>query len=165
VARVLATKTHSRHRYNFLGRLIIEISEIARIHQKGEKEIYNGKTIVVHESIIAPFSFFNAVYVSPEIRVDSIRFSKIFMHESTHIKYRHSVDTVLIEFICSLFWINPLVYVYKRALKAIHEYQADNVVKKGDLIAYTQLLLAQSQSGLRLVYKMEKRYACNLHCL
>lgn len=133
------------------GKLIIEVSGIARVYQIGDREVYNGETIVVHESIKVPFSFFNAVFLSPEIRNDFPRFSKIFRHEATHIKYRHSIDAVLVEILCAIFWINPLVYVYKRALKVIHEYQADNVVEEPDLIEYTQLLLSQSQSGLRLV--------------
>jgi len=134
-----------------IGKLIIEISAIARIYQIGDKEVYNDETIIVHDSVEAPFSFFNAVYLSPEIRNDYARFSKIFKHEVTHIKYRHSIDAVLVELLCAVFWINPLVYVYKRALKAVHEYQADDVVDDIDLIEYTQLLLSQSQSGLRLV--------------
>jgi len=134
-----------------IAKLIIEVSGIARIYQEGEKEVYDGVTVVVSESIKAPFSFFNAVFLSPEIRNDYGRFSNIFKHEVTHIKYWHSIDAVLVELLCAVFWINPLIYVYKRALKAIHEYQADNVVEETDLIEYTQLLLSQSQSGLRLV--------------
>ncbi|RLD22382.1 MAG: hypothetical protein DRI69_01325 [Bacteroidetes bacterium] len=134
-----------------IARLIIEISGIAKIYQEGEKENYNGDTIIVHESIKAPFSFFNAVFLSPEVRNDYTQFSNIFKHEVTHIRHRHSIDAVLVEFLCAIFWINPLIYVYKRALKAIHEFQADNVVEETDLVEYTQLLLSQSQSGLRLV--------------
>jgi TonB family protein len=133
-----------------IAKLIIEIAGIARIYQNGEKETYNGRYIIVHKEVTAPFSFFNAVFLSPEIRTDHAKFNKIYKHEATHIQLKHSLDAVLIEILCAVFWINPLVYIYKKALKAIHEYQADNVVEETDLIEYTQLLLAQSQSGLQL---------------
>ncbi len=79
-----------------IAKLIIEISGIAKIYQEGVKEIYDGETIVVHESIKAPFSFFSAVFLSPEIRNDDVKFSNMKRHIS-------DTDTVLTRYLLSFY--------------------------------------------------------------
>jgi Gram-negative bacterial TonB protein C-terminal/BlaR1 peptidase M56 len=46
-------------------------------------------------------------------------------HENIHIKQLHTLDLLLVEVIGIFFWFNPIVYGYRKSLKLIHEYLAD----------------------------------------
>lgn len=88
------------------------------IHQKK-----GYKLIITKNSQI--FSFFNWIYI-PTNQHNSI----IIEHEKAHIKLRHSIDIIMTEVFIALFWFNPFVYFYRKALKSVHEFQADNSVLK-----------------------------------
>jgi len=53
-------------------------------------------------------------------------FKTIEAHENVHVKQFHTLDVLLIEVMGIFFWFNPLVYFYRRSLKFIHEYLADD---------------------------------------
>lgn len=46
-------------------------------------------------------------------------------HENIHIKQLHTLDLLLVEMVGVFFWFNPIVYGYRKSLKLIHEYLAD----------------------------------------
>jgi hypothetical protein len=54
----------------------------------------------------------------------------IIEHEMAHVKQLHWFDLVIAELSAVLLWFNPLVVLYKRALKLQHEYLADSYVIK-----------------------------------
>ncbi|MFK7953434.1 MAG: peptidoglycan DD-metalloendopeptidase family protein [Ekhidna sp.] len=94
-----------------------------------------------------PFSFFSNVFI-PESLFGSSDFDQILAHECVHVKQRHSVDRLLMDFAVSLFWFNPFIYLYRNALIEIHEYQADETVvnKFKDPIRYQEILFSQLQT-------------------
>ena len=51
--------------------------------------------------------------------------SVINAHENIHVKQLHTLDLILLEIIGVFFWFNPIIYVYRKSLKLIHEYLAD----------------------------------------
>jgi hypothetical protein len=69
-------------------------------------------------------SFFGKIVVSENIEGREI----IMEHEEVHASEWHSADVVLFEIIGIVNWFNPIVYAFKRALKFIHEFIADEVV-------------------------------------
>jgi murein DD-endopeptidase MepM/ murein hydrolase activator NlpD len=87
-------------------------------------------------------------------------FSKIFLsrqnddfeileHEYQHVRLGHSYDRLLMDFIVILFWFNPFIYLFRKELIAVHEYQADrNAVRSFDRIAYQQLLLNEARQSI-----------------
>lgn len=88
------------------------------------------------------YSFFGIKKVDPTLPESDI----IDAHEDLHVKQYHSFDVLFFEILSILFWFNPIVYVYKRAIKNIHEYLADQeaVNVKGDVDAYSILLLSKA---------------------
>lgn len=46
-------------------------------------------------------------------------------HEDIHIKQLHTLDLLFVEMVGVFFWFNPVVYAYRKSLKLIHEYLAD----------------------------------------
>ena len=69
-----------------------------------------------------PFSFFSNVFIPKDI-FGSNAFDQILAHECVHVKQRHSIDRLLMDFFVSLFWFNPFIYLYRNALIEIHEFQ------------------------------------------
>lgn len=94
-----------------------------------------------------PFSFFSNVFI-PESLFDSDDFDQVLAHECVHVKQRHSLDRLLLDFVVSLFWFNPFIYLYRNALIEIHEYQADEAVvnRFKDPIRYQEILFSQLQT-------------------
>ena len=93
---------------------------------------------------LAPFSFFRAVFVPRELKTKT-GFHQIVEHELAHARHWHSLDRLLTDFIIAFLWFNPFIYWYRNALKAVHEYQADESVLKRfpDKIAYQETLYRQ----------------------
>jgi hypothetical protein len=57
---------------------------------------------------------------------------ELFSHEITHINQRHSIDIIFVEILKVLFWFNPLIYLFKNAIRLNHEYLADDAVTKSE---------------------------------
>lgn len=95
-----------------------------------------------------PFSFFSNVFI-PKPLFGSDAFKQILAHECVHVRQFHSVDRLLLDFVVSLFWFNPFIYLYRSALIEIHEYQADEAVVNQfkDPVAYQEVLFSQLQSA------------------
>lgn len=68
-------------------------------------------------------------------------------HEHVHARQWHTIDVLIIESIVIVNWFNPVVYLYRFAIKYIHEFIADNqVLQSGatDKADYAMLLLTQT---------------------
>lgn len=74
-----------------------------------------------------PASFFNKILM-PSFNPDNKSHLQIFLHESAHVRLKHSWDLLGLHFIKSLFWINPFVYLIEKELREVHEFQADGIV-------------------------------------
>lgn len=88
------------------------------------------------------FSFLNRKSVSENLPERAT----IDLHEDVHIKQLHTLDVIFFEIIGIITWFNPVIYAYKKTIKNIHEYLADEVAAEfqGDKKAYAILLLSQT---------------------
>ena len=88
------------------------------------------------------YSFFNKVKVSEGIDGRDV----IHNHEMVHARQFHSADVLIIEAVMIINWFNPIVYLYRYAIKHVHEFIADRyTLKKGTSKAdYAMLLLSQT---------------------
>ncbi|GAB3225091.1 M56 family metallopeptidase [Algoriphagus aestuariicola] len=82
--------------------------------------------VAIHPKFV-PASFFDYILM-PDFHPEDVKQKQILAHESVHVKLRHSWDLLLINFAKVLFWFNPLVYLFERSLREVHEYQADRGV-------------------------------------
>ncbi|MFY0601459.1 MAG: peptidoglycan DD-metalloendopeptidase family protein [Cyclobacteriaceae bacterium] len=89
-----------------------------------------------------PFSFFNQVYI-PEKIWNTADYEKVITHEMHHVKQKHTYDRVLMDFITTLLWFNPFIYLFKKWLIEVHEFEADAAVvaSHGDKLHYQITLL------------------------
>jgi len=44
----------------------------------------------------------------------------IIEHELTHIRQKHTIDLLLVEILALSFWFNPLIFLYRTALRDQH---------------------------------------------
>lgn len=105
--------------------------------------------LYVHEEELSPFSWLNCIVVSRRSIEESAR--EVLRHELAHIEHRHSWDLLLVDACTLLQWFNPAVWLMKRELRTLHEYEADEAVIKGgaDTKEYQRLLIKEAV-GTRL---------------
>ena len=116
-----------------LGRLIALIIRSPKRKMDGFTAVFTGKEQ-------GSFSFFRYAFF-PNENVDP----DIMRHEMSHIGHHHSWDILFAEVMMILQWFNPFIYLYKKELQSLHEYQADrDVVATGvDKKNYMMLILQQ----------------------
>lgn len=122
------------------GRLSLGLIKPIFQLQMVEKFSYQGMKIAVHPSF-EPASFFNYILL-PNFDPENPDQHQILLHESVHVEKKHTWDLLLLQFSKAIFWFNPLIFLYERSVREVHEFQADQgVTKSYSQIAYSRLLL------------------------
>ena len=104
----------------------------------------DGVTLAVVDLPVAPFSWMRTIVLS---RIDyEERNPSIIAHERGHIRLHHSWDIVFVEVLTALQWFNPVVWLLRRDLRTVHEYEADASVlsSDSDVSQYIQLLMRKA---------------------
>lgn len=79
---------------------------------------------------LSPFSWMRTI-VMPRADYEGWN-QAVVTHELGHIRRGHSWDVLFMELVCALQWYNPIVWMIRQDLRAIHEYEADEaVIEKG----------------------------------
>ena len=113
-----------------------------------KRELGGGVTLVHADHPQAPFSWFGYVVVGERDLEENG--DAILAHETAHIRLRHSWDLVLFDLVGVVQWFNPALWLLRRDLKAIHEYEADRAVLRSGVNAREyQLLLIKKAAGER----------------
>lgn len=108
-------------------RLIWQLFQVKQLMAKPTKEAY---------------SFFKTIKLGDENPDQDI----IIKHEEVHARQWHSADVLIIEAVMIINWFNPVVYLYRFAIKHVHEFIADSkALEAGTNKAdYAMLLLSQT---------------------
>lgn len=109
----------------FLRQLVILTSLLI----KGGRETHHGVEVVTLPAGHAPFSFMRWIFVHTD-SCSSRDLDEIIRHEKAHIQQHHSLDVLLAELVCIVFWINPFAWLLRRSLRENLEYLADREVLK-----------------------------------
>ncbi|MEH6408827.1 MAG: M56 family metallopeptidase, partial [Leeuwenhoekiella sp.] len=88
----------------------------------------------------AAFTFLGSIFLGEKL--DTLSRKQILEHEQVHLDQKHSLDLLFFEFLRVVFWFNPLVYLYQKALSELHEFIADHKAsaKTESKTYYNQLL-------------------------
>ena len=120
-----------------------------RLAKEGRRIRSTHETLVILPYAIAPFSWGRSIFLSEEDYREHP--DEILAHEREHLRCRHSADLLYMEAVCLLQWFNPAVWLLKRELRDIHEYEADEgVLNQGIDATQYQLLLVKKAVGSRL---------------
>lgn len=115
---------------------------------KGKIIVYQDIKTKILDKDISPFSFLNTIYIGKNYYINGEINKDIFLHEKEHVKSKHSFDLVFVELCKAILWLNPAVYLYKKALVDNHEFSADQSVisTSKDLKKYQYLILEEVES-------------------
>jgi TonB family protein len=102
----------------------------------------DGVVIAVTDKSLEPFSWMRYIVLS--LTDFEHQDPAIMAHERGHIRQRHSLDVLLVDILTVLQWFNPAIWMLRRDLRAIHEYEADAaVLSQGINMRQYQYLLIQ----------------------
>ncbi|MDI9860020.1 M56 family metallopeptidase [Flectobacillus roseus] len=120
---------------------------ITRKAVMNEKLVHQNAHLVLIEEKIAPFSFWNYIFLNKSIYQTKGIESDILLHELTHVKQKHTWDILFVELFLIVFWWNPILYLYKKAIQLNHEFLADREVLAQTQVPTYQQLLLQNATG------------------
>ena len=131
----------------FSLRFFYGIGRLMYLYFRSEKTKQWGFHVVHVTETITLFTFFNVLFI-PQETVKDEALESLIVHEQYHRDQLHSIDTILLEILAILFWFNPMMWLFKRDIKTVHEYLADaKVLSSGfDALRY-QYLLFQTKTG------------------
>lgn len=116
-----------------------------QVHQavkRSERIVLDECTLVLLSSdrsnTTSSFSFFKWLFLSAHDYHYNL--DTVLQHELVHIRQRHSIDILLIEGLKTVFWFNPVLWLYKRSIETVHEYLADQPVATRE--SYASFLLS-----------------------
>jgi len=113
----------------FVLKLILSISKIIHLWLTAKKDRSGKITIVELEKEHSAFSFFNLLFIHPQLAAKQT----VLKHEMIHIKQKHSLDILFFEILQIISWFNPAIYFVKKDIKLLHEYIADELTTSTDI--------------------------------
>ncbi|MBT1711200.1 hypothetical protein KK062_23350 [Fulvivirgaceae bacterium PWU5] len=133
-----------------LFRCVFGLTTLLRIYIHSPRRRQWGFTVVGLSRQVSPFTFFNVLFVGKESMDDSER-ETMLLHERVHRDQYHSVDNIFLEAVAVMFWFNPVVWLFRREIKAEHEYYADaRVLENGIDREDYQHILFKARTGVSI---------------
>lgn len=118
--------------------------KMALIIRGGEKRATEDAIIVVANTTVSPFSWGRYLVVSPADADNRL----IIEHELIHIRNRHSLDLIFAQLFIIFNWFNPVAWLMRRELSAVHEYDVDRrILSSGVKASDYQMLLIRKTVG------------------
>jgi hypothetical protein len=109
----------------FLAKMIIELFSFFRIIKVGNRSKSNQTILIDTNQNTNPFSFFKYIVFNSKL-FSAEELHHIISHENIHVKEKHSIDVLLGKLFCAIFWINPIIWFYRKGMLQNLEYIADN---------------------------------------
>lgn len=136
-------------------RLAFSVARVLQIIRRAEKQHFLDVILAIVKDLIQPFSFLQHIILSEKDFTENKDI--VLAHEYAHIQHKHTVDLMICELFTALYWFNPFMWLLRRDLKLVHEYQADEaVLNKGIDAQKYQLLVLEKAVG-------ERRFAMANH--
>ncbi len=103
----------------------VELASFYNKIRKHNKQKTTDFTLIHSTTTENPFSFFHYIVINPNLFSEA-ELQHILTHESIHVKQKHSIDVLLGKLFCALFWVNPIIWLYRKAMLQNLEFIADN---------------------------------------
>ncbi len=102
-----------------LGRRVYRIHQLIR---RSVRQSYGRYTLVLPtDASSVTFSFFRYIVLSPADAGNSL----VLRHEQVHARQWHSADVIGLAIVRALAWGCPVLWLFNRALRQVHEFLAD----------------------------------------
>jgi TonB family protein len=125
----------------FIFKLLIDLINLLFLIIRHRNE--GSRIIRFHGFNTSGFSAMGYIFINTRLCPEDA--GEIIRHEQNHLKQNHFIDIIFIESVKAVQWFNPVVYLFNRSLRAVHEYQADQECLSSGVpvINYQSLLLSQ----------------------
>ncbi|PKW28559.1 M56 family metallopeptidase [Flavobacterium lindanitolerans] len=115
--------------------------------KKSQKVAFNCSTLVLSKEEQLPHTFLQYIFINEDDFNSQNIQQELYTHELTHVRQKHTYDVLFIEILKTLFWFNPILVFYKKAIQLNHEFLADeNVVESHKNVSFYQNLLVEKAS-------------------
>ena len=130
-------------------RFVLNILQFFRLKRNNQNINYRGTNLVLLDYDALPHTFLRTIYMSTGDYKNRDGMPELFTHELAHVNQLHTLDILFIETLKTIFWFNPLLYFYKKAIQLNHEFLADEKVinTTANTVYYQQLLLEKASVG------------------
>ncbi|MEN2399829.1 M56 family metallopeptidase [Flavobacterium sp. MC2016-06] len=109
-------------------RFVLNLYSFYQKMKRNETQFVNGEKVVLMEEFALPHSFWNAIFIN-KVEFENRRIpSELIAHEKAHLRQKHTLDILFVEFLQIILWFNPIIIFYKKAIKLNHEFLADEAV-------------------------------------
>jgi TonB family protein len=125
----------------FLFKLVLDLFNLTFLILR---ERSSGSRIIrFHGFNTAGFSAMGYIFLNTRLSPEEA--GEIIRHEQNHLKQNHFLDIIFMEIVIAFQWFNPVIYLINRALRAVHEFQADHecIISGVPVVSYQSLLLSQ----------------------
>lgn len=128
-----------------LARLVIRLYALKKLAKNAAVRKESPFVHMVTEKRISPFSFFNYIFYNPRL-FEPNELHSVLEHEKVHARQYHTLDILFLELLKIVFWFNPILWLYKNAIKQNLEYLADRYAIAGtkNKKSYQYLMLKQA---------------------
>jgi len=125
-----------------LIKFIVGLLQLFYLYKKNPVQKKANYTLIYLEKEYSPFSFLKYIFINHRYNNEEY-FNTIIEHEKVHVFKKHSLDITLLELISIVQWYNPFIWLIKKNIKELHEFQADEkVIAQGfDSNSYFSFLL------------------------
>ena len=113
-----------------LARLMVGLFKVFTLVRSSRPENRLGRKVFVTDEVESPFSFMHWIVIPRRLSSNSVQ--HVIQHELVHVQQWHSLERMLMELLCSVFWFNPFFWKLKSELIKTHEFIADKVVADSD---------------------------------
>ncbi|WP_020213252.1 M56 family metallopeptidase [Flavobacterium rivuli] len=129
-----------------LFRFVNNLLHFKKAIRSNKTVIHKNAVLILLNDKILPHTFLHYIFINKQEYENRLIEDELFTHELTHVNQKHTLDILFIEALLTVFWFNPLLYFYKKAIKLNHEFLADEAVvsQTHNVINYQQLLLQKA---------------------
>ena len=96
-------------------KFLFQLYSLQNLINSGKKKRYKTLKLVRTTKNIKPFSFFKYIVFNPDKHRER-DLKLILKHEKIHAKQWHSVDVIFASLVSIVFWFNPFIWLYKKAI-------------------------------------------------
>ena len=144
-----------------LFRFINNLNKILTRARTNQIIPYRKSKIVLINENLTPHSFLKYMFITTQDYKNGNIECEILTHEYAHIRQRHSLDILFIEILQIIFWINPLIFFYRKAILLNHEFMADEKVVNEcqNIYMYQHLLIEKANKNKTLSLTSQFNYS------
>jgi hypothetical protein len=125
----------------FLSLFLFKLYKLKQLVKKNRSIVQEDFTVIELRNSVNAFSFLNYIFLGNLI--PSADKEMIMAHEKVHVLDKHSFDLILFEVLKVVLWFNPMLYLFQKRLKEVHEFIADSKATTTSKKAYTNILINQ----------------------